>query len=244
MKILAIESSNQTMSAAVCENGRLLAEVTTNGNLQHSTQLMPAVDHVMKLAGWKPADLECIAVAKGPGSYTGVRIGATIAKTLAWTLAIPLVPISSLKVIAGNCEGAAHKLVPLIDARRGNCYTAVYQFEDNLLVERIADTHIASEEWFQRLLAEEGTYLFVGEDVSKYRERIGELFKERALFAGESQALPRASVLATLSESATAEDPHTFVPSYLKKPEAEEKWEQQHLSNRREDYVERVDSSI
>ena len=155
MKILAIESSNQTMSAAVCENGRLLAEVTTNGNLQHSTQLMPAVDHVMQLAGWKPADLERIAVAKGPGSYTGVRIGATIAKTLAWTLAIPLVPISSLKVIAGNCEGAAHKLVPMIDARRGNCYTAVYQFEDNLLVERIADTHIASEEWFQRLLAEE-----------------------------------------------------------------------------------------
>lgn len=67
MKILAIESSNQTMSAAVCENGRLLAEVTTNGNLQHSTQLMPAVDHVMQLAGWKPADLERIAVAKGPG---------------------------------------------------------------------------------------------------------------------------------------------------------------------------------
>jgi tRNA threonylcarbamoyladenosine biosynthesis protein TsaB len=244
MKILAIESSNQTMSAAVCENGRLLAEVTTNGNLQHSTQLMPAVDHVMQLVGWKPADLDRIAVAKGPGSYTGVRIGATIAKTLAWTLAIPLVPVSSLKVIAGNCEGAAHKLVPMIDARRGNCYTAVYQFEDNLLVERIADTHIASEEWFQRLLAEEGTYLFVGEDVSKYRERISELFKERALFAGESQALPRASVLATLSESTAAEDPHTFVPAYLKNPEAEEKWEEQHHSNRREDYVERVDSSI
>lgn len=88
----------------------LLAEVTTT-NLQHSTQLMPAVDHVMKLTGWKPADLECIAVAKGPGSYTGVRIGATIARA-AWTLAIPLVPISSLKVIAGNYEGAAHKLVP------------------------------------------------------------------------------------------------------------------------------------
>ncbi|CZQ83614.1 tRNA (adenosine(37)-N6)-threonylcarbamoyltransferase complex dimerization subunit type 1 TsaB [Trichococcus ilyis] len=244
MKILAIESSNQTMSAAVCENGRLIAEVTTNGNLQHSTQLMPAVDHVIRLAGWKPADLERIAVAKGPGSYTGVRIGATIAKTLAWTLALPLVPVSSLKVLAGNCEGAAEKIVPMIDARRGNCYTAVYQFEDGLLVERTADLHTASEDWFQRLLAEEGTYLFVGEDVSKYRERIGELFKGRALFAGESQDLPRASVLAALSDSGAAEDPHTFVPAYLKNPEAEEKWEEKHHSNRREDYVERVDASI
>lgn len=244
MKILAIESSNQTMSAAVIDNGRLVAEISTNGNLQHSTQLMPAIDRVLTIAGWEPSALESIAVAKGPGSYTGVRIGATIAKTLAWTLGLPLVPVSSLKVIAANGEGTTARIVPIIDARRRNCYTGVYRFENQKLVNSIPDIHIASEEWFSRLLAEEGNYLFIGEDVAIYQERISELFGERARFAGESQALPRASVLAALSIHETAVDPHLFVPEYLKNPEAEEKWQEAHHEKRREDYVERIDSSI
>jgi len=244
MKVLAIESSNQTMSAAVVDNGRLVAEINTNGNLQHSTQLMPAIDRVLTIAGWEPSDLECIAVAKGPGSYTGIRIGATIAKTLAWTLGLPLVPVSSLKIIAANGEGATERIIPIIDARRKNCYTGIYRYENQTLVNLIPDSHVASEEWFSRLLAEEGNYLFIGEDITIYKERISELFGERARFASESQALPRASVLAALSTNETEIDPHLFVPEYLKNPEAEEKWQEVHHDKRREDYVERIDSSI
>lgn len=244
MKVLAIESSNQTMSAAVVDNGRLVAEINTNGNLQHSTQLMPAIDRVLIIAGWEPSDLERIAVAKGPGSYTGIRIGATIAKTLAWTLGLPLVPVSSLKIIAANGEGATERIIPIIDARRKNCYTGIYRYENQTLVNLIPDSHVASEEWFSRLLAEEGNYLFIGEDITIYKERISELFGERARFASESQALPRASVLAALSTNETEIDPHLFVPEYLKNPEAEEKWQEVHHDKRREDYVERIDSSI
>ena len=80
MKILAIESSNQTMSVATVENGLVVSEYTRNGNLQHSTQLMPAVETVINASNWQPADLDQVVISKGPGSYTGVRIGATIAK--------------------------------------------------------------------------------------------------------------------------------------------------------------------
>lgn len=244
MKVLAIESSNQTMSAAVVDNGRLVAEINTNGHLQHSTQLMPAIDRVLTIAEWEPSDLERIAVAKGPGSYTGVRIGATIAKTLAWTLGLPLVPVSSLKIIAANAEGETERIIPIIDARRKNCYTGIYRYENQTLVNLVPDRHVASEEWFSRLLAEEGNYLFIGEDIIIYKDRISELFGERARFAGQSQALPRASVLAALSTHETEIDPHLFVPEYLKNPEAEDKWQEKHHDKRREDYVERIDSSI
>ena len=122
MKILAIESSNQTMSVATVENGLVVSEYTRNGNLQHSTQLMPAVETVINASNWQPADLDQVVISKGPGSYTGVRIGATIAKTLAWTLKKPLIPVSSLKLIASNALSFEGLIIPVIDARRKNVH--------------------------------------------------------------------------------------------------------------------------
>lgn len=241
LKILAIESSNQTMSTATVEDGLVVAEYTRNGNLQHSTQLMPAVQAVMEKSGWQPQDVDRIAVAEGPGSYTGVRIGATIAKTLAWTLGKPLVPISSLKIIAANARLSPYRIVPLMNARRQQVYTGVYKEEQGRLECLRADAHLSSEAFFQELAADGETYLFIGQDLPLFEGRIQELLQDRALFAPRQEWLPRAGTLACLAEQEEPMEAHLFVPRYLKKSEAEENWQKLHQQEGEGDYVERTD---
>lgn len=241
LKILAIESSNQTMSVATMEDGLVVAEYTRNGNLQHSTQLMPAIEYVLKSSDWEPKDLDKVAVSKGPGSYTGVRIGVTIAKTLAWTLNKPLIAVSSLKVLAANSMFFEGLIIPLMDARRGNLYTAGYKVINGILEEVLAETHVASTEWFDRIDQETHSILFIGQDIPKYEEQIREHFGNRAQFAHKNEWLPRAGILASLAKDELKEDVHTFIPEYLKKPEAEENWQKTHQEPRKGEYVERID---
>lgn len=240
LKILAIESSNQTMSVATVENGLVVSEYTRNGNLQHSTQLMPAVETVINASNWQPADLDQVIISKGPGSYTGVRIGATIAKTLAWTLKKPLIPVSSLKLIASNAHSFEGLIIPVIDARRKNIYAGVYQIEEGQLTSKTADVHAESEVFFQSLEKETEPLMFIGQDIPLYKERIQEIFGSRAHFAPVQDWLPRAGNLAFLAETEVAVDAHIFTPEYLKKPEAEENWQKAHAGEEKGDYVERI----
>ena len=102
MKVLAIDTSNHPMSVALVEDEQLLATTTLNMVRNHSIYLMPTIDNLFKLVQWTPADLDRVVVAQGPGSYTGIRIAATTAKTLADTLKVALVGVSSLEVVARN----------------------------------------------------------------------------------------------------------------------------------------------
>ncbi|MGP6146711.1 tRNA (adenosine(37)-N6)-threonylcarbamoyltransferase complex dimerization subunit type 1 TsaB [Jeotgalibaca sp. A122] len=241
MKILAIESSNQTMSVATVENGLVVSEYTRNGNLQHSTQLMPAIETVMNGSSWQPKDIDQVVVSKGPGSYTGVRIGATIAKTLAWTLKKPLVPVSSLKLLAANGLAFEGLIIPLIDARRENIYTGVYHVENGILVQVQEDNHIDSEIFFDSLKNNTEPLLFIGQDIPIYKERLTDVFGDRAFFAPQQDWLPRAGVLANLAHGEQPVDAHVFTPEYLKKPEAEENWQKAHRGEEKGEYVERID---
>ncbi|TNP18904.1 tRNA (adenosine(37)-N6)-threonylcarbamoyltransferase complex dimerization subunit type 1 TsaB, partial [Bacillus sp. CD3-5] len=99
---LGIETANAPLSVAVVKDGKVLAEVVQNIKVTHSAGAMPAIETILANVGVKPNELEAIAVSEGPGSYTGVRIGVTLAKTLAWTLQKPLVGVSSLKILAAN----------------------------------------------------------------------------------------------------------------------------------------------
>ena len=96
--------------------------------INHSLRAMPAIEELFAKVGIAPTDIDAIAVSEGPGSYTGVRIGVTIAKTLAWTLGKPLIGVSSLKVLAANGLCILNGLIcPLVDARRGNVYAGAYR---------------------------------------------------------------------------------------------------------------------
>src|SRR3954470_2873906 len=140
MTILAIDTSNYTLGVALLEENQVIGEYITNLKKNHSVRIMPAIQTLMKDCDRVPADLTKIVVAKGPGSYTGVRIGVTIAKTLAWTLNIPLVGVSSLEILAaGTGRYFDGCLSPLFDARRGQVYTALYQYRHGELTAVVQD---------------------------------------------------------------------------------------------------------
>ena len=136
MKVLAIDTSNFTLGIALIDGNQVMGEYITNLKKNHSVRVMPAIETLLKDCDTLPKELDKIVVAKGPGSYTGVRIGVTIAKTLAWTLKIPLSGVSSLEALAANGRYFNGSISPLFDARRGQVYTGLYEYNNEQLTIR------------------------------------------------------------------------------------------------------------
>lgn len=239
MKILAIDTSNQTLAVALCEDQKLLGQIQTTINKNHSTTLMPAIEFLMQQLKIAPSELKRIVVAKGPGSYTGLRIGVTTAKTLAYTLDCELVGISSLKTLAANCVDRKELIIPLFDARRNNVYAAVYQWQNGVLQTVMADCHIAFDQLMNQFKDQE--VFFVGEDVQKFKEQIINSMPNATINTWEAWQYPQASQLAQLgSLLEQSEEIHSFLPSYLKRVEAEEKWLLTHKDEAETNYVEKI----
>ncbi|MDN6195575.1 MAG: tRNA (adenosine(37)-N6)-threonylcarbamoyltransferase complex dimerization subunit type 1 TsaB [Atopostipes suicloacalis] len=244
VKILAFDSSNQPLTVAVINDQTILAEKIINIKRNHSIQLMPAIDEVLKEAKIKIKDIERIAVAKGPGSYTGLRIAVATAKSLAWARKIDLVAVSSLKVLAANSlEKKQPLIVPLFDARRENIYTGLYQRNEKgelILLEE--DTHVSASQWAS-FLAEKypkHSFLLVGMDAEKFYPYFKEKLADKVEKADRSQNLPRASALAFLGQAEKVVDTHQFIPSYLKRTEAEENWLEEHPEFKGGSLVEKI----
>ncbi|MCT6930426.1 MAG: tRNA (adenosine(37)-N6)-threonylcarbamoyltransferase complex dimerization subunit type 1 TsaB [Lysinibacillus fusiformis] len=222
---LGIETANTPLSIAVVKDGKVVAEMVQNIKLTHSAGAMPAIEEILARIDVRPNDLDAIAVSEGPGSYTGVRIGVTLAKTLAWTLQKPLVGVSSLKTLAANAALYNGLICPIFDARRGNVYTAVYQGET--LEALVEDHHAHIDDLLVRLKALEQPILFVGTDVDIFWENIVQILGEHAVRAPFSIDLPRATEvihLATKMELPSVEATHHLVPQYKRIAEAEANW--------------------
>jgi len=232
MKILAIDTSNFALGVALLNGNQVVGEYITNVKKNHSVRAMPAIEKLMHDCGMKPADLDKIVVAKGPGSYTGVRIGVTIAKTLAWTLNIPISGVSSLEVLATNGKFFQGYICPLFDGRRGQIYTGLYEALDGQLTTIHADQIIQSSEWAKQLLSLERDVLFIGNDLPLHKETLQSILGERAFFADVAQLNPRPSELALLGRDMENEDVHAFVPNYVRLAEAEANWIEQQKNNK------------
>lgn len=136
-RLLALDTSTSTLTAALLEGDQIQGEVQSQSERNHSVNLLPSIQELLRSAGWKPADLDAVAVGQGPGSYTGVRIAVTAAKTLAWTIGKPLIGVSSLEAMAwgayhrrANSVAGTTWIVPLMDARRGQVYTALFAADE------------------------------------------------------------------------------------------------------------------
>ncbi|RDI37909.1 tRNA (adenosine(37)-N6)-threonylcarbamoyltransferase complex dimerization subunit type 1 TsaB [Falsibacillus pallidus] len=224
MKVLAIDTSNYTLGLALMEEDLVIGEYITTVKKNHSIRVMPAIDMLLKDCDAKPADLSKIVVALGPGSYTGVRIGMTIAKTLAWSLDIPISGVSSLAFLAASGRNFDGLICPLFDARRGQVYTGLYEFRNGELEEIQEDCNVMLVDWVQSLKEMDKPVLFVGNDVPLHREKITEILGGMAHFAGVTQNNPRPSELALLGMNAEPANVHTIVPNYVRLAEAEAKW--------------------
>lgn len=222
---LGIDTANAPLSVAIVNNGRVVAETVQNIKVTHSLGAMPAIEELFAKANMKPAQIDAVAISEGPGSYTGVRIGVTIAKTLAWTLKKPLVGISSLQVLAANAKLFNGVICPLFDARRQHVYAAAYR--GGTLEEVIAEHHDHIDGLLEKLQPLNEKVLFIGTDVELYWDRIKETLGECAVRAAYTLDLPRASELIALAEQRelpSIEAVHHFVPQYRRIAEAEANW--------------------
>lgn len=235
MNILAIDTSNATLGVAVVNEEKVLGEYITNVKRDHSVRVMPAIDCLLRDCGLKPYDITKVVVAKGPGSYTGVRIGVTIAKTLAWTLNIPLVGISSLEILASQVGRYFDGYVsPLFDARRGQIYTGLYGYGDGELRTIVNDQIILSKDWAALLkkdYPDSKEILFVGNDLPLHQSNFEDILGEKAVFAHMTEHNPRPGELAYLGMDKSGEEIHSFTPNYIRLAEAEAKWLEAHKKN-------------
>ncbi|CAM3893183.1 tRNA (adenosine(37)-N6)-threonylcarbamoyltransferase complex dimerization subunit type 1 TsaB [Cytobacillus oceanisediminis] len=225
MKVLSIDTSNYPLGVALLEGDKVIGEYITNVKKNHSVRVMPAIEMLMKDCDVKPADLDKIVVAKGPGSYTGVRIGVTIAKTLAWTLNIPLAGVSSLEIFAASAGRYFDGVVsPLFDARRGQIYTGLYRYKEGQLVTLVKDQLLLSKDWADQLSEQNENVLFIGNDLPLHQDIFEETLKDQAVYAAPTEHNPRPAELALLGRDREGEEVHSFVPNYIRLAEAEANW--------------------
>lgn len=164
MKILAIESSAKAASAAVCRDSFLIAQAYQNSGMTHSTTLMPMCESLLAGAGLTLKDIDLIACAQGPGSFTGLRIGLSAAKGLAWADEIPCIGVSTLEAMAWNACAVRGVLCCAMDARRGQVYNALFESDGRGgLVRLTEDRAISLEELFAGEKAGEKPQFVIGD---------------------------------------------------------------------------------
>ena len=163
MKILALETSAKAVSAAVSEDGKILCSGYQDIGLTHSRTLMPIVEHILKNTGLTVADMDAIAVAAGPGSFTGIRIGVAAAKGLAFAADKPAVGVSTLAAMARNVAFCDGLLICAMDARRQQVYNALFEAKDGRLTRLTPDRAIALEELAEELRSDQRPKTVVGD---------------------------------------------------------------------------------
>jgi tRNA threonylcarbamoyladenosine biosynthesis protein TsaB len=221
MNLLTIDTSTSTCSVALTIGDRLVAEYLLSLEKTLASRLLRSVAAALADAGLAVADLDGIGVALGPGSFTGLRIGAATVKGLALASGKPVAGFSSLAMLAMNLPWAAYPVCPMFDAKKKEVYTALYDCRD-IPVPVIADCVVPPGDFLERV---DGTTIFVGEGALAYRELITARLGGKALFAPPSSHQPRASQGAPLARGAFARGEviplATLVPRYIRASEAE-----------------------
>lgn len=224
---LAIDTSNNVLGIALVSEEKVIGEFITNLKKNHSVRAMPAIEQLLSDCDVTPKQLDKIIVATGPGSYTGVRIGVSIAKTLAWSLQIPIVAVSSLEVLAANGRFFNGLISPLFDARRGQVYTGLYQYNQDSLVTIKEDQNLLFVDWLSILKTRNERILFLGNDLAIHQESIKNILADMGEIGQVAVNNPRPSELGLIGLTREAEDVHTLVPNYIRLAEAEAKWLEQ-----------------
>ena len=222
MKLLALDASTKVAGAALLSDGVLVCECNLTNGMTQSERLLPLVDSCLKLAGWTPAEIDVFAAVAGPGSFTGVRIGVATVKGMAEAHRKPVVAVGTLEVLAACFPGFAGVVVPILDARRAEVYSAVYR--DGAEVLPPAPRPLAE------LLASDGLgdgpVLFCGDGVPPYSMAITEVLGPRAQFAPPHLLLQRAGAAAWLAwqkvMAGHTMDAAALEPNYLRLSSAEQ----------------------
>ena len=228
MKLIAIDSSGQAASVAIVEDGITRAEYTVNFKKTHSQTLLPMLDAITKMTETDIHAIDAIAVAAGPGSFTGLRIGSATAKGLGLALEKPIVEVPTLAGLAFNLYGAAGLICPIMDARRQQVYNGIYRFEGGRLVTVKDQRPIAVAALIAELnetVRDGETVTFLGDGVPVYKEKLEKGLAVPHFYAPANVSQQRAASVGALAEIFFAEGKaipaEQHEPIYLRKSQAE-----------------------
>lgn len=227
MLVLAIDASTLASGVALVSTERVLAEFILQTAKTHSQRLLPAIDLVMKEAGVRPDQLDGVIVSGGPGSFTGLRIGMSTAKGLAHALGTPIVAINTLDFWAENYPFFTGVVVPILDARKGEVYTATYTWGEGQMARLTPHRAISMAVLLEELRLAAGPVAFVGDAVAVYEDDIRQSLLEKAVISAPADRLPRPSRLGALGiarlQRGETDSVYGLVPQYLRQSEAEVK---------------------
>jgi tRNA threonylcarbamoyladenosine biosynthesis protein TsaB len=217
MLILAIDTATEKGSLALMAGDRVLMEYSLESPNAYLTCLMPGVAAILKNTGKEAADLGAVAVSTGPGNFTGLRIGLATAKTLAWSLGRPLVPVPTLEVLAAQCPFHPHPIGVVMDAKRGEIFWGLFRCPEDWPQVLEGPLRLPVGELPARLAV---PLLLTGPGLEVYRELLTPLLPPEIAWAPPERRLPRASTLARLGrrrlEQGLTANPAQLVPTYLR----------------------------
>ena len=214
MLILGIDTSTKICTCSIfdSENG-IIAETSLSVKKNHSNIVMPIIDNLFKISDLTINDIDKIAVAIGPGSFTGVRIALGIAKGLAMALNKPLIAVNELDILEAIADGNENEIIPLIDARKERVY---YKYQntyiDDYLINLISN------------FDKNKKYIFVGDGAINYKNILKDNLGDNAIILPMYNAFPRASVLCELALNKEEANIYTLEPEYISKSRAEKKF--------------------
>ncbi len=224
MKILAFDTSSTSGSVALLDDRRLIGECTAGDVGTHADWLMPAVDALLKSSSFRINEIDLFAAGIGPGSFTGLRVGISAVKGLAWALKKNVAGVSTLKSLALNLRYSGSLVCPVLDARKGELYAALYSFVDDRPETLLEESALPPEKLFRSLQTEAGErrIVFLGSGLKVYSNAIKSSIKD-AVLVPEPLWHVRASNIALLASEDYDRNvpPEMLSPVYLRKSEAE-----------------------
>lgn len=236
MKLLALDSSGLVASVAVVEDDNLIGEYTVNYKKTHSQTLLPMLDVIARMIDLDLQTIDAIAIAAGPGSFTGLRIGSATAKGLGLALDKPLIEVPTVDGLAYNLYGSRNLVCPLMDARRDQTYTGLYRFDDEGMHTLVSQCVVGIHEIIHRINETKQPVTFLGDGVPVFRKYIEEQCGVPFAYAPAHMNKQRAGAVAALAgeyyQKGKFVSAQEHEPEYLRLSQAErERMEQEHKEN-------------
>ena len=230
MKVLGIDTSTSCGSVGLIDDGEVISDYLLNIPVTHSERLLGAIEFVLKETRCPIENLEGWAISLGPGSFTGLRIGVSTVKGLAFATGKPVAGVSTLDVLASQIAPTSYLICPILDARKKEVYTAFYRYEEDGSLRRQSNYQAIGPEELVKRITEQT--IFLGDGVRTYRDFLLNSLPSLAIFPLAPLHVSRGSVVANLGSELLQKgeclDLSTFAPIYVRPSEAEMKWQETH----------------
>jgi tRNA threonylcarbamoyladenosine biosynthesis protein TsaB len=230
MKVLGIDTATSCGSVGLIDDGEILSDYLLNIPVTHSERLLGAIEFVLKEARCPIENIDGWAISIGPGSFTGLRIGVSTVKGLAFATGKPVAGVSTLDVLASQIAPTSYLICTILDARKKEVYTAFYRYEEDGSLRRQSNYQAIGPEDLVKKITEQT--IFLGDGVRTYRDFLLNSLPSLAIFPLAPLHVSRGSVVAKLGSELLQKgeylDLPTFVPIYVRHSEAEMKWQETH----------------